>query len=239
MTTALTKFTENLPSIAEAGRALVENAQGSGSSVTYLKFSGKSGTYAIGRQNLPLDPEQVWVVNPYRFTLGWVCWKGRKVVGRHQWSVMQPGNAMAFADLEDHGPYNELAGEGWHEERSMEFAPLDGTSLAPHKFAVNSKSGCNTLEDLQHSIGVLMQAQDEAHFPLICFDMEQFEAQGQVNWKPLLPVQTWVSAKTLELYEAEELSYDDVVEGRTAPKKKGKAGAPKARVARPKAQAGL
>lgn len=210
------------PSIAELAKHLDEDARESGAgggAKIFIKFSGKMDRYALGRDNDDLDLDQLFIAHPGTFTKGWACWKDRKVVDREQALVSNRASLSKFDDLEDHGPYNEKAGDGWKEERTVQLASPENPG-AIYQFGMTNISGCFALADLQQACVDRMKT-GRSHYPLFNFGSEEFEAQGQVNYKPTLAqnIVGWLSLEAMNAVAAGEAEIDDVMDPVAAPVK--------------------
>jgi hypothetical protein len=183
----------------------------------FINFSGKLGVYAVGRERSALDLDHHYVVNSLSLGRGWCCWKKGKPVGRHRWSAYRAADAIDEGDLEDHGPYNTKAGDGWKDERMFAVKGLDDNLQGT--FTTTSVSGCNSVADLQVKIGKQMAAL-EPFFPVILFGMAQFEAQGQTNYKPTFEVVSWVAQEDLVLFEDGKMDLEQLLNGEIKPKVK-------------------
>jgi hypothetical protein len=192
-----------------------ENMGGGGE---YLQFSGKKGEFSVGRAKVPLDPDEVFLMEIGTFVEGWVCWKGSKPIGRHSWSIYQADEEQVFEnELEDHGPYNEKNGEGWKKMRGFGFVSLDEKkkSIA---FTNNSASGCNSIDDLKLEVRERV-LNDEPELPLFAFYCEVFDERG--NFKPMFDVRAWVTRDAVNAFYDGKLTYDNLLAGK-APRKRRK-----------------
>jgi len=229
MENSLTKFldTANLPTVTgdQLAVALQEASDDAtsagGGSVDYLSFSGKTGRYSLGRQQEDVDPEQLYIVEPKSFVGGWVCWKNSKPIDRIEWSVLKAKEqAVSKDDLEDHGPYRESAGEGWQQLLGFGLISADAI-LGQVKFSSTSKSGRNSIGDLMKEIGV-RSASSEPSMPLIYFESTTFESNGQTNHKPVFAIEAWVSRESVAAYLNGDMDADQLVNGETPRKKRGR-----------------
>lgn len=217
----------NLPAVSDdqlAG-ALMEQAddgqQGGIGTGDYLSFSGKRGVYSLGRNKEPIDPEQLYIMDPLSVIAGWVCWKGSKPVDRHEWSVLEAKTqGVKEEDLKDHGPYNTKAGDGWAQLRGFSCFACDKLT-GQVNFTTTSKSGRNALFDLTTAIAK-RSAMGEPTLPVFYFDMEEFTAHDQKNFKPKFDVESWATREQVGAYINGELTLDQLLEGDEAPKKKGR-----------------
>lgn len=225
MAGALAKFAQSGAlqlSDEEAAAALRRSADGGstggGGDFEFLSFSGKKGTYSLGRDKSDISPDDLFIVEPLAAVEGWTCWKGGRPVAKHEWSAYDTTNAVAPADLADHGPYSELGGEGWQQMRGIGMLSEDGKMV---KFTLTSVSGRNVFADLNNEISDQLERGDPS-IPVVCLSAEEFTAKGQVNSKPVISVQGWVTRDEVSAYMAAEDngSLDDLLEGKYAPAEK-------------------
>ena len=218
-----TDLTEiDLDAIDKAISSVVENDVSEGANFDHLNFSGKTGIWSLGRDKVAPDPNEFFLVEPSYLWRGWTCWKQQKVAGKHEWLATEPQNEVAEADLADHGPYNEGAGEGW--VRSTSIGMIRCETLRAVKFGTTSKSGKNALGDLLDEIRSRLHRKEPA-YPIVNLGKSMFEAQGQTNTKPVFKVAVWVSMAEFKSFVNNETTLDDLVygEGEDEPKAKGKA----------------
>jgi hypothetical protein len=224
MSNALAKYMTNadlaVPDEDHLANALtdsVEDTGGSRGDTEFLSFSGKKGEYALGRNNAAINPDTLYLLEPLSFCEGWICWttsRSSTPAGRHVWEVIQrKTKAIAEQDLEDHGPYNEKAGDGWFKLKGFGFITLNPEAPKQAVFTNNSVSGLNSINDLQQEVADRIRAK-EPHIPLFSFDMVEFEAQGQKNFKPLFPVELWISRAAAQAFFAGKLSFSGLLAGK-------------------------
>lgn len=202
---------------AEMGRALMgagDRARtGGGDGSTYLSFSGKSGRWALGKDKEPRSEDWLGIVDHAQTREGWTCWKGGKGIAKKAWSVYTPERSVGFGELEDHGPYNERAGEGWKDMVSVGLLMFgteqDGAVQATYE--TNAVSARNVLADLQKSIAAQILS-DAPEYPLVELGEEEFEAQGQVNYKPVLTVLEWLTEEQVAALVANPDGVYDLVD---------------------------
>lgn len=191
-----------------------QDASNGGGDVSFVQFSGKTGRYSVGRDKDEMDPGDKFVLDPSGNRRGWICWKGSKPVDRVDWSIFSPEQAVEEHELEDHGPYRANSGDGWSVQRSFMAKGLEGLQI---QFSTSSVSGNNAIADLWNEISGRMRAA-EPFFPVISFDMEEFTAQEQTNFKPVFNIEAWVTGEAAQAYFEDRLSEKDLLAGK-APRK--------------------
>jgi hypothetical protein len=207
MTTSLTAYlsSADLPDISDdqmiaaLSDTTEEQRTGTGLNVQYLAFSGKTGSYALGRDRTDVH-DQLFVIEPKSVVEGWICWKASKPVDRVEWSIFNKRAAVAEPDLPDHAPYNTKTGEGWHRALGFGCVSMDGTQTSV-KFVTNSVSGRNAITDLLNEI-VRRMTSGAPSMPIFEFAAEQFTAQGAVNYKPKFVIHGWATRPEVEAFFA-------------------------------------
>ena len=215
---ALTKYMAGMPQVKQGdmARALSSSAgdrRSGGDGLTYLTFSGKSGRYSLGQQGSV--PDGQYLLDPFTFLTGFICWQANTVTGRVEHSIYDPQeDHPRIEDMEDNGPYLK-EGDGWFEQLGFACVDLDDLSK-PIKFTTNSKSGRNSVADLMDEVALRTLEEDEpSNYPIITFDSTTFEAQGQRNFKPMFDVVAWVTKRAWELYVADKLGQNDLLAGKS------------------------
>jgi hypothetical protein len=181
----------------------------------FLSFSGKKGVYSLGKAKTNLDPEDVYFIDPTLFLGGWICWKGGKPVGRIEWPFIG-GKKVPEDELEDHSPYNAAAGDGWSDMLGLCALSLDGEKTQI-KYTTNTVSAKNAISDLVDEVKARARKSEPA-CPIMHFDIEEFTAQGQKNFKPKFEVEQWVTPEQMVLYTGGVFSLDDLLEGKVPSK---------------------
>ncbi len=174
----------------------------------YISFSGKTGNYRVGVDGDDMDPEELWLVNLPLSASGYICWKGGKPVEKLLARIDQPD--IAPPEVDRNGPFNDRTGEGWYKAKMLVVQSLDRGITG--EFTNNSVSGVSEMARLQ---GEAVQRLDdgEPYWPIVTFSKEQFTAQGQTNYKPMMLRQAWLSLDEVNALAACETSeeVDDLV----------------------------
>lgn len=212
---ALATFAASLPALDPKAAAAAlrdssrEQSSGSGDGV-YLSFSGKSGTYALGRDKKKPDPDAIYILEPLAAVEGWNCWKGGRPVGKHQWSVYERREkGVAERDLQDHGPYNLKVGEGWKPMLGIGMLDVDDPST-PISFTIDSVSGRNVLSALNDEVADMWE-QGEDGIAVFKLGVDTFVAQDQKNFKPVIEILGWVSRAEVEAFMDDENATVDML----------------------------
>ena len=226
MTTSLTAYLADaaLPEISDDQMIAAlsdttgEQRTGTGLNVQYLAFSGKTGSYALGRERDDVSDDQLFILEPKSVIEGWICWKNSKPVDRVEWSIFNKRAAVAEPDLADHAPYNTKTGEGWHRALGFGCISTDGAKTNV-KFVTNSVSGRNAITDLLDEI-VRRMTSGSPSLPVFGFSAEQFTAQGATNYKPKFVIHGWAARPEVEAFLAGSTTLDELVYGGAPPSTK-------------------
>lgn len=186
----------DMKSLAQKAKVAALNSTRSGGpgGSDFMNFSGKRGVFTVGKEERKVQSDEQWVVDVTSFEEGWICWKGGKPAGTRLANIYT-GVPIPQPAPDELGPFNEQKGEGWFAAKSLVMKSLDNDQQA--YFKINSVSGVSSMADL---IG---EFSDRANagmpcWPIICLDIEEFEAQGFKNFKPVFAVQEWMTAEQLQ-----------------------------------------
>lgn len=179
------------------------------SGVSYMSFSGKRGLYKVGIEGRAPGESEPFLVAIPLFKTGYICWKGGRPVDKRMAGPRDP--RIAEPDMNEHGPFNEKNGEGWSKARSMAARSLENGEEI--EFTVNTKSGVAVIADLHKEIRDRLRETDEV-WPVITFGMEEFEAQGNRNFKPTLNVIAWLTSKDIVKWQGEDFDAMTLLDGK-------------------------
>lgn len=152
--------------------AEAEGYRGGGDGVNFLKFNGNDGLYSYGADDISLEIGTQAAVNPRSLKRGFICW----IDGKPKEEIMmslEEGPPPPKHSLTDHGPYRK--GEGWVEQKTIEFKTIEGDILNL-LFQANNKSKMNALEALMKDFGRNFR-NNPGCLPVIEFGSTSFETQ--------------------------------------------------------------
>lgn len=190
----------NVANLATLAAKAAESAQntpraGAPDGSEYMNFSGKRGTYTIGKDKREVGPAELWVVNVTSFEEGWVCWKGGNPASTRL-SNIYTGVPVVTPDADELGPFDSRKGEGWFQAKAMVLRSCGEDSQQGY-FKLNSVSGVAAIAEFIGEFAARAQA-GEPCWPVVSLDVEEFEAQGYKNFKPVFNVMGWLSDDELE-----------------------------------------
>jgi len=167
MSNEMEKRKDNLP-------ASVVNMQGLANSVaivgagsggeTYMKMT-KFGEFVFGAENLEVEEDSTWAVNPTQFTHGWICWgtKAHGTDGEMLGEVM----ASASGPLPDEMTLPEAKGQ-WTKQVGVQLRCLNGDDQDIQcLFKTNSLGGKKAYTALVSAVVAEVQAQSEFIVPIV------------------------------------------------------------------------
>jgi len=214
---SLVSAAQNLPVDRESMAAALKSSQddnstGGAGSMEYMSFSGKRGRYALGRDKKEPEADAVYILEPTLAVEGWECWKGSRPVKKHEWSLYErAGKRIRYDDLEDYGPYDTSANEGWKQTLGISFFDVDAPETQI-KWTINSVSGRGVMSNFNGMVADdIMEGGDGV--AVFTLGVEPFEAQGQRNEKPVIDVLAFVTRAEVEAWLESEGTVDDLISG--------------------------
>ena len=174
----------------------------------YLNFSGKRGVYTIGMDKRKIESDEPWVVDITSFEEGWVCWKGGQPASSRMANIYN-GVPIEQPDPEELGPFDRQKGDGWFQAKGMVLKSLDEDQQG--YFKINSVSGVSAMAELIGQFSERASA-GEPCWPVLTLDVEEFEAQGFKNFKPVFNVLGWLDTDQVQTLDEYEGDIEDLFE---------------------------
>lgn len=195
----------DMKSMAERAQQSAQTGQrgGAPNGSSYMNFSGKRGVYTIGEKKRPIQVDELWIVDVSSFEDGWVCWKGGKPAANRMANIYS-GAPVQQPNFDEFGPFDSNRGEGWSQAKGWVCKSLDTDEQG--YFKVNSVSGVSEMASLVEEVSIRMGSGRPA-YPVIGYDIEEFEAQGYKNFKPIFKIEGWLDIPQLSIIAGEE-EYD-------------------------------
>lgn len=208
----------NLPTMdpKKAAAVMHQGADESSSAgdTVFLGFSGKAGTYRLGRDKTDLDPDQIFAIDPSAPLEGWNCWKGNQVAKKFLWNMFERGEkGVLESELPDMGPFAS-DGDGWKKVLGLTMVDVDDEKMQRVVFTTDSASGRNVFAGIMDEIANRIGEGVPDTVALVSWDKEQFTAQGQTNWKPKVTVEGYCSQDELmAMFADPEGDVDKLLDG--------------------------
>lgn len=175
----------------------------------YLNFSGKRGVYTIGQDKRRVENDEMWLLNIASLEDGWVCWKGGKPASTRMANIFT-GVPVQAPDPQEGGPFDHGRGEGWAQAKGWVAKSLDNDQQG--YFKINSVSGVGEMADMIEEISRRL-ATGEPCWPIFFYDMEEFEAQGYKNFKPIFKTYGWIDDEQLDVLAKDpDADIDELIE---------------------------
>lgn len=134
---------------------------------SFMKFT-KTGHYLCGAQGDELQYGTIMLANMASLKSGFICWKGGNAVDE-KLELVTSENFIDPTELEDHGPYNENAGEGWREQSVIDFVLVEDKST--WTFKTSSGGGIGAIGKMSKAYGSLCKEAGTMDIvPVVCLD---------------------------------------------------------------------
>jgi hypothetical protein len=201
----VTKAAENLPDVNVGGKP-------------YLKLSQEGEGWFYGADDIPVEPDWLWAVNPMEFKKGWVAWADPKMNGNKREKL---GEVMGPLSAPPAQPVTDFASRGgsWSEQIGLELACLTGTEQGTTcLFTANSYGGKQAFAVLYTEFAKRAQDPSAGEFliPVIRLGEDSYrnKAYGKKVYNPVFEIVDWASMSDgtmLNDSEEETTSADEVV----------------------------
>lgn len=199
----------NRQDMAKRAQESAQNSSRSGApdGSDYMNFSGKRGAFTIGQDKRKVENDELWLLNVGSFEDGFVCWKGGKPASTRMYNIYT-GVPIVQPSDDELGPFDTNRGEGWHQAKGWVAKSIDHDQQG--YFKINSVSGVAEMADMVEECSRRM-AVGQPCWPVFQYDMEEFEAQGYKNFKPLFKVYGWLDDENLALTAEDEFDIDELI----------------------------
>lgn len=162
----------------------------SGDTLPLLRL-GKGGYFIYGQDDIEVEPDSLWALNPASLKHGYACWGDGELLGE----VMVPFNQPlpALAELPNYG-------EKWGQQIAVQLQCLTGEDKG---VVVNYKGTSlglrNAMRELINELIVQLQSDPQNCVPVIAFEVDSYKHKtyGKV-FTPVLNIERWIS------YDGEE-----------------------------------
>jgi len=183
----------NLPSVVNdivgglqktVARSNIDDSGG----MSYLKLS-KAGFWVYGSDDMEVEDESLWAVNPNSFATGYIAWgDASNVLGEEMRSVID--DPILLSDLPD-------VGAKWAQQVAMQLVCVSGEDTGEQVLYKSSSHGGRKRynEFLQQVIAQLTSGvSGEAIVPVILLESDSYKHKkyGTI-YQPVFSIQKWVT----------------------------------------------
>ena len=189
------------------------------------------GTWCYGAENVEVQTDSLWAVNPYSLQHGWVSWtdhpgkQANEIVGE----VMVPMTSPL-------PPKTELQDTGWEwsQQLSIQLKCLTGEDVGTQvMYKTTSVGGMNAVKALIAKLMTQLDADPDNPVPVLTLDMDSYQhKKWGKTYTPIFDVKKWIA---LDAEPDEQVEADEPAEEKTvaeAPKRTRRA-APQAEAKKP------
>ncbi len=155
----------------------------------YMKMGKEDGVFRWGVDQIVVDDDELWAVNPSTFMLGVIGWRNGQVVGESMFPITS-GQRVDYDALE---PIAERpgTGDGWKEQLTVEMRSMkDGTEVI---FKTSALGGKNALSKLAEAIATQMEENPARPVPVCQLSHETYKHKQYGNTRnPIFTPMDWV-----------------------------------------------
>lgn len=173
----------------------------SGDGFSYLKLS-KGGFWVYGQDDMEVEEEAQWAVNPASFMIGYVAWPAEgtgKPLGEEMRRIAD--DPIAESQLP------QVAGN-WTQQVGMQLACVSGEDIGTQVlFKASSKGGINGFNDFLNQVMTHLKANlgTDKIVPIILLDVDSYkhEKYGKI-YTPIFSIKSWATMDAVTVDEEEE-----------------------------------
>lgn len=193
MNTNLPKAISNTADLQAALSNVLDTVEVSGGG-QYLKMT-KAGMWIYGADEIEVEEDSQWAINPMSIKMGYVCWHQSKLVGEQLRPFYQP--AILQSDL----PAMPAA---WKQQISIDLMCMtgedEGTTVS---YPVSSNGGLKALRDIIAKIRTQIESGKIVPFVTLANDSYKHAEYGKI-YNPVINVVKWTTMDTLPGADAVE-----------------------------------
>lgn len=217
----MVKKESNLPASVTAMQGLANSVMAvgaGGGGEQYMKMT-KFGEFVFGAENLEVEEESTWAINPTQFTHGWICWGTKE----HGTDGEMLGEIMASANgpIPEEASLPEARGK-WTKQVGILLRCLDGEDEGIQAvFKTNSKGGTKAYTALVSAVLAEFNAKSEYVVPVVKLVAAHYDHKtyGKI-FTPKFEIVDWMSMDGLK--EAVGVAEDEA-EDESEPEKRTRA----------------
>jgi len=233
MTRAVAKTSNQLPaeiSDLVAGLGNMQNVSRSDnvgqSGTSFMKFSG--GVFTYGAENLDVEEDSKWAVNPNSFLHGYQAWGDGELLGEERATMAEPpivrGNLDALTYVHpDHGEVNAK----WQPLRGMQLVCVSGADKGTAcELAGTSMGLTKAIAGLITEVMAAIKEDPQTPVPIVLLGSDSYYNK---KWKkdiffPVFDVVDWLGLEATEIppdTDEDESGGEDQTEDETGNEDKG------------------
>ena len=176
----------NLPSVASLSSALrsLESAAGPGNMV--IIKCDRTGHWVFGAEQLEIEDDSLWAVNPFSFVHGYIAWGDGEVLGEKMVSVAEP--------LPHLDPAPMGAEKGWEMQVGMTLACTNGHDEGMQaRYSVTSVGGKRAVNALAMAIAAQVEKDQTKPVPVVRLKSQHYQHKkyGKI-YAPVFDVVKWI-----------------------------------------------
>jgi hypothetical protein len=185
-----------LDGLEKAKTRMTTEASGDAS---FIKMT-RAGMWVYGADDLDIEPDSVWAVNPNSFISGFVAWGDTGTpLGEEMRSIME--DPIVMVDLQD-------VGAKWTQQFGFEMACTNGEDKGVQViYKTNSKGGRNAVSALLDEVlhHIKENPSDPAVVPLVTLGSSSYKHKkfGKV-YTPLFSLESWATIDGVQPAKLEE-----------------------------------
>jgi hypothetical protein len=176
----------------------------------YIKFSGNTGEYTTGKDDLEVPYGTQFVIDPDMIDRGWICWMEGDAVDEVLVNILRGAPPKSETELPDHGPYKVNADgskDGWSQIAKVPLFLLDceeqevgvpGTRL---NYAANSKTAYTAIANFIQDYARLRKI-NTGKFPVVEIGGNSFKLKDNPKagkkYAPTFTIKGWLSREELD-----------------------------------------
>lgn len=186
--TGLAKMDLNMlhKAFVDAAPAIPQTA--GGGDVKYLRMQKHDGIWVYGRDNVEVEPESEWAINPLSLQTGFIAWGG--TAGKPLGKVMRPivGHPPVVRSELPH-----VAGT-WEENVGMQLLCLTGEDTGVQvEYTQNSYGGKQAFGDIYQAIRLQLSKGDMSLIvPVVVFEDRQYTNAYGPQRSPVFRIVRWM-----------------------------------------------
>lgn len=159
-----------------------------GDNLPYMKLDKRSGIYSYGPEDIEVEEDSLWAVNPYTLQHGVIAWGGGKVLGEKMVRFDQPAPDMS--QLPDYG-----ANSPWTPQVSVMLACVSGEDTGTQVLYSGTALGLRkAFKQLISAITARLATDQVYYVPVIELDSDTYtHREWGVIRQPIFHIRKWAS----------------------------------------------